>query len=135
MTHPQEVVQRLVDATNRHDLEALVACFSDDVVSEQPSHPARSFHGKDQVEANWAQILGGVPDIRIEPVSIAIGGDRAWCELRFDGIRRDGNAFAMRGVTIFDVRDDRIEHVAFYIEPLDTSAPDVGEAVSEAVGR
>ena len=113
----------MVEATNAHDLDALVACFADDVVSEQPAHPARSFHGKEQVRANWAQILGTVPDLRIVPVSLTVDGHRAWCEWRFDGRRRDGVVFALRGVTIFDVRGELIERVAFYMEPEIGPAP------------
>jgi ketosteroid isomerase-like protein len=132
-TEPPPVVRRLVDATNGHDLDALVACFADEVVSEQPAHPARDFRGKDQLRANWQQILGGVPDLRIELLSVAVEGERVWCEWAFDGTRRDGVPFAMRGVTIFGIRDDRIASVHFYMEPVERAGVDVGDAVREAV--
>jgi ketosteroid isomerase-like protein len=34
---PMAVVRRLQDATNRHDLDALVACFAPDYLSEIPA--------------------------------------------------------------------------------------------------
>jgi ketosteroid isomerase-like protein len=133
MSDPRIVVSRLAEATNGHDLDALVACFADDVVSDQPAHPGRRFQGKAQLRSNWEQILGGVPDVRIHPLSVVVEGDRAWCEWRFDGTRRDGAPFAMRGVTILSVREDLIERVTFYMEPVDRSDEDVSEAVRQAV--
>jgi ketosteroid isomerase-like protein len=56
------VVRRLQAATNAHDLDALVACFAPDYLSEIPAHPARSFRGSEQVRRNWTQILAGVPE-------------------------------------------------------------------------
>src|SRR5437016_3845664 len=51
-----EVLADLIDAVNRHDLDALVRQFADDVRSETPAHPARSFIGNAQVRNNWSQI-------------------------------------------------------------------------------
>ena len=71
---PVAVLHRLRDATNRHDLDGLVACFADDYVSELPVHPSRDFRGRDQVRRNWAQILGGVPDLQSTLVRHAVAG-------------------------------------------------------------
>jgi hypothetical protein len=54
------VVDRLADAINRHDLEALVGCFDADVESRQPVHPDRVFTGSEQIRENWGLILEGV---------------------------------------------------------------------------
>ena len=62
------VALRLRDATNLHDLDALVGCFALDFENETPAHPARSFRGRDQVRKNWAQIFAGVPDIETVPL-------------------------------------------------------------------
>ena len=40
MDGPQEMVERLLRATNDHDVEALVACFAEDYENETPLHPA-----------------------------------------------------------------------------------------------
>ena len=45
MSDAQDMVDRLVQATNDHDLEALVDCFAVDYVNETPAHPARGFRG------------------------------------------------------------------------------------------
>ncbi len=41
MEGPGATVERLLQATNAHDLERLVACFADDYRNETPVHPAR----------------------------------------------------------------------------------------------
>ena len=51
------MIERLRRATDAHDVEAIVACFTDDYVNETPAHPARGFVGRDQVRANWSRIL------------------------------------------------------------------------------
>ena len=37
------LADRLRDAVNRHDLDAMTRCFATDFVNETPVHPARSF--------------------------------------------------------------------------------------------
>ena len=56
-----EVLGRLRDAQNRHDLDAFVACFDPQHRSEQPPHPDRAFVGREQVAKNWAEVFAGVP--------------------------------------------------------------------------
>src|SRR5258708_19304594 len=64
MEGPGATVERLLQATNAHDLERLVACFADDYRNETPVHPARDFQGRAQVRRNWEHIFAFVPDVR-----------------------------------------------------------------------
>ena len=68
MDGPKALVERLVKATNDHDVDAVAACFAEDYENATPVHPARSFRGRDQVRKNWEQIFAFVPDIRAEVV-------------------------------------------------------------------
>jgi ketosteroid isomerase-like protein len=135
MEDPQEMVDRLVSATNDHDLDGLVACFAEDYDNETPIHPARSFHGRDQVRRNWEQIFAGVPDLRAEVVRRATDGDTAWTEWTMTGTRRDGTAHRMGGVILFGVRDGVARWARFYLEPVDERAGGVDDAVREQVVR
>src|SRR5438105_5156116 len=85
-------IDRLVRATNQHDLEALTACFAEDYKNETPAHPARGFHGRAQVRRNWEQIFAFVPDIHVEVVRSAIKTDTVWTEWEIRGTRRDGKS-------------------------------------------
>ena len=56
-----EMMNRLLVALNAHDLDTFVECFASDYRSEQPTHPARAFAGRDKVRDNWTSVLAGVP--------------------------------------------------------------------------
>jgi ketosteroid isomerase-like protein len=116
------VAQRLLDATNRHDIDALVDCFTDDYVSETPVHPERNFIGRDQIRANWTPIFANVPDVTASVERWAEADAELWLEWTHRGTRRDGSAHEMRGVTVFGIRDDRFNWVRFYLEPVQPSA-------------
>ncbi len=127
------VVRRLQDATNRHDLDALVDCFAADYVSELPLHPARDFQGSQQVRTNWSQILAGVPDLHSELIRHAVAGDVVWAEWEWTGTRRDGAPHLMRGTTITGVDGDRVRWARFYMEPVIDDGIDVNAAVRQTV--
>ncbi len=131
----QEMVDRLVAATNAHDIEALAGCFAPDYVNETPLHPARNFTGRDQVRRNWEQIFGFVPDLRAEVTRSAVDGNTAWTEWEMAGTRRDGSAHRMGGVVIFTVRDGMAGAARFYLEPIDEGSATVDDAVRAQVAR
>ena len=135
MNGTQAMVDRLMKATNDHDLEGLVACFAEDYVNETPVHPGRSFRGRAQVRHNWDQIFAFVPDLRAEVTSSTIAGETAWTEWEMTGTRRDGTAHKMRGVILFGVRDGVAQWARFYLEPVDPSTATVDDAVREQVAR
>lgn len=126
-------LDRLLAATNAHDLAALVDCFAEDYVNETPAHPARGFRGREQVARNWAQIFAGVPDVRAEVSDLSVDGDRVWSEWWMHGTRVDGARHEMTGVIVFDVRDGRAVHARFHLEPVERGGGDADAAVREAV--
>jgi ketosteroid isomerase-like protein len=132
---PRQMVDRLVQATNDHDLEALVACFAEDYENETPAHPARGFRGRGLVRRNWEQIFTFVPDLRAEVMQTAVDGDVVWTEWEMTGTRRDGSPHCMRGVVIFSVGDGVARSARFYLEPVDLSGGTVEDAVREQVVR
>jgi ketosteroid isomerase-like protein len=132
---PEAMVDRLVQATNAHDIDALVDCFSPEYQNETPAHPGRGFHGQAQVRRNWEQIFAMVPDVTATVVRRAVEDDAVWSEWEMQGTRRDGSAHVMRGVIIFGVRDGRASWARFYLEPVEESGGDVNDAVRRAVVR
>lgn len=125
-------VRRMVDAANRHDLDAMVAEFSDDYENITPIHPARSFTGRAQVRRNWENLFAGVPNLQVNVHNAQTAPDgTVWMEWGNDGIRRDGVPVEMAGVAIFTVRADRIAGVHFYLEPVDHGSGDINAAVRE----
>lgn len=129
------VAERLVDATNRHDLEALVDCFAPGFVNETPAHPARSFTGAEQVRRNWSTAFAAVPDLRADVLRQVIDGDTIWMEWEMRGTRLDGSRHLMRGVTVFGAVAGRFAWVRFYLEPVGEGGADIDQAVREQLGR
>lgn len=130
---PLSLLQRLERATNAHDLDVLVDCFTEDYRNETPAHPARGFTGREQVRANWAQIFAGVPDVRTEVLRSVAGPDTIWSEWEMSGTRRDGVPHLMRGVVIFGVEAGRAAWARFYLEPVQEGGGDVDAAVRAQV--
>jgi ketosteroid isomerase-like protein len=128
-------IERLVEATNRHDLEALVGCFAEDYRNETPAHPARGFHGAAQVRRNWEEIFAFVPDIHARVLRSAVDGDAVWTEWEMHGTRRDGSAHRMAGVIVFGVDGGLIRWARFYLERVDEDEATVDEARREQVVR
>lgn len=133
MSNTLEVVDRLLAATNAHDLDGLVDCFAPEYVNETPAHPLRGFTGRDQVRRNWTAIFASVPDITARVTSSVVDGDDAWTEWEMSGTRRDGAPHAMAGVIIFGVRDQHIASARFYLEPVEQTGGDVNAAVQDAM--
>ena len=125
------VIDRLLDATNRHDLDGIAGCFAVDFVNHTPLHPARSFRGREQVRRNWERILAGVPDLKAHIVRRAVDGDSVWTEWEMTGTRRDSARHLMRGVMVFGVAGDAISHVSFYLEPVDQSSIGIDAVIKE----
>jgi ketosteroid isomerase-like protein len=114
------LTERLVAATNAHDLDALVACFSPDYQLEMPLHPSRDFRGNEQVRKNWTGFFAAMPDLKCTILRLTKDGDDEWSEWEMRGTRRDGVLLHMRGVIIFRTRGDVIMSARFYLEPVDT---------------
>ncbi len=135
------VIDRLLRATNDHDIDALVGCFAPGYVNQTPGHPARGFHGNEQVRRNWTQIFAAVPDLTAEIAGLAEatgpdGENLVWTEWQMSGSRSDGSAHLMRGVIIFTVSQTQITAARFYLEPVDTGNNSVDAAVaSQLAGR
>jgi ketosteroid isomerase-like protein len=130
---PEAMVERLRRATDDHDLEALVACFSADYRNETPAHPERGFVGREQVRRNWGQIFAAVPDITARVTGCVVDGASVWTEWEHRGTRPDGTAHLMRGVVIFGVKEGQAVWARFYLEPVEAGAGTADDAVRRQV--
>ncbi len=132
LSDPSSFPHRLAAATNAHDIDALVACFTDDYVNETPVHPPRGFRGAEQVRRNWTHLFAGIPDLTSRVLATAVDGDTVWSEWEMSGHRPDGTVHLMRGVIIFGTRDEKAASARFYLEPVDEASGDVNAAIAQA---
>jgi ketosteroid isomerase-like protein len=135
MTDSRQWLDRLVHATNSHDIDAVVACFAPDYVNVTPAHPARGFVGSEHVRTNWTRIFAGVPDIESEVVAAAFDGGTAWTQWEMRGTRHDGEPHRTAGVIVFEVEDGLARKATFFLEPVDDGPGTVDDAVRTLVDR
>lgn len=125
------MVERLREAMNARDAGRMASLFAQDYRSDQPLHPGRRFTGSAQVLENWSSVFAGVPDFSCELIASCVDEGTEWGEWSWEGHHADGSSFAMRGVTVFVVRDDLIAEGRLYMEPVQPDAEDIAEAVRE----
>lgn len=130
-----DVIDRLAAALNAHDLDSVVGLVHEDYHSVQPAHPGRAFTGRDQMRANWAAMLAGIPDFCAEVLRSIHDADTIWTEWHWPGMRSDGQLFEVRGVTLFQVADEQIVAGRLYLEDVERDAVGIEDAVEALSGR
>src|SRR5258706_7710889 len=118
---PQVVFERMIQATNRHDLDAMLQYFAPDFRSEQPCHPERAFTGRAGVRKNWSFFFTTVPDMQVDILNAVEEGDTIWAELYYRGTQTDRKKFTVKGVTMMGIQADQIIWARLYIEPVQES--------------
>jgi ketosteroid isomerase-like protein len=124
------VLEQMRAALDAHDLDAFVEFFRDDYVGERPRHPGAKISSREDVRTNWSEIIGDVPDLRIEVPSAVEDGNTIWSEWRAYGTSRSGAALELRGVIIFGVQDGQVAWSRMYMEPVEQE----GLTLSELMG-
>jgi hypothetical protein len=80
-TTPSEFAQHWLTAWNNHDVEAVLAHFTEDVVFRSPAaiqllaDSDGVLRGKAELRRYWTEALGMIPDLRFELVGVYGGVD------------------------------------------------------------
>ncbi len=130
---PIECIQRLEQAINHHDLEEFTNCFAPDYSSTFPAHPDRAFTGHEQMQKNWSQVFGAVPDLHATLLRHAVDGETVWAEWEWKGTRMDGVTFFHSGVTIQGVQQGRIAWARLYMEPVQEAGSGIDAAIQQTM--
>jgi hypothetical protein len=70
-----------VDAWNAHDLERILAHYSDDfemsspIIAQLANEPSGVLHGKPAIAAYWRTALGKVPNLHFELLTVLAGAN------------------------------------------------------------
>ncbi|HXG75825.1 MAG TPA: nuclear transport factor 2 family protein [Gaiellaceae bacterium] len=105
------VLGRMLDAFNRHDLDAIMSLFVDDCVFESPRGPdpwGRRFEGKPAVAEGLAARFTGIPDVTYESHGDFVAGERGASEWTLRGTTVDGSSLEVRGCDLWTFRGDEI---------------------------
>jgi ketosteroid isomerase-like protein len=106
-----DTLQEVLDAFNRHDLEAIMAHFAEDAVFESPrgSDPwGTRFAGKAAVREGLALRFSGIPDVHYSEDRHWVSGDRGCSEWLLTGTTTAGERIAVRGCDLWEFRDGLI---------------------------
>lgn len=94
-----------------HDLDRIMAHFTDDCVFESPRGPeafGRRVEGIEADRAAFADRFAGIPDVRYTDDSHFVAGDRGVSEWLLSGTAVDGTRIEVRGCDIWTFRGDKV---------------------------
>ena len=104
-----DVLTEVLEAFNRHDLDAIMAHFAEDCVLETPRGPdpwGRRFVGKSEVRRGLAARFEGIPDVHYEGGGHFVCGDRGLSEWTISGTTVEGERIEVRGCDLWTFGDD-----------------------------
>ena len=110
-------VTRFNEAWNRHDIDAVLACMTDDCVFEstRPVPDGDRYEGKARMRAFLESFFTRSPDARFTTEEMITAGDRAVVRWRYDWVR-DGAPGHVRGVDVLRVRDGLVSEKLAYVK-------------------
>jgi ketosteroid isomerase-like protein len=106
-----DVLERMLDGFNRHDLDAIMSLFAEDCVFESPRGPdpwGRRFEGRAAVREGLGTRFTTIPDVRYGGGSHVVAGDRGVSEWTLTGTTTDGVRLEVRGCDIWTFRGDEV---------------------------
>lgn len=106
-----ETLKAVLDAFNRHDLDAIMAHFADDATLDTPHGPhpwGGRFVGKAQVREGLAARFTGIPDVHYSDDRHWVSGDRGASEWLLTGTSVEGQRIEVRGCDLWEFRDGMV---------------------------
>ena len=106
-----EALQHVLEAFNRHDLDAIMAHFADDAVLEIPRGPhpwGTRLEGRAAVREGLASRFAGIPDVHYSEDRHFVCGDRGVSEWLLTGTTTAGERIEVRGCDHWEFRNGLI---------------------------
>ncbi|HEV2231052.1 MAG TPA: nuclear transport factor 2 family protein [Thermoplasmata archaeon] len=112
MTEPTvETLIAILDAFNRHDLDAIMQFFAEDAVFEMPRGEdpwGQRFVGKAEVARGLASRFAGIPDVHYGEDQHWVAGNRGVSEWTLTGTTLSGTKLRVRGCDLWEFRDGKV---------------------------
>jgi ketosteroid isomerase-like protein len=108
-----EVIYRFNAAFNAHDVDAVMALMTDDVIFEStlPAPDGRRYEGQAAVRAYWEEFFATSPPNSFAGEETIVTGDRAVVRWVFDW-----GTGHVRGVDVIKVRDGKVAEKLSYVK-------------------
>lgn len=111
MSVTAETLKQVLEAFNRHDLDAIMEYFSDDCSFDFPRGPVaygQRFIGKAQVREALAGRFKGIPDVHYGDDRHWVAGNMGVSEWTLTGTTTSGVKLNVRGCDLWEFRDGKI---------------------------
>jgi ketosteroid isomerase-like protein len=110
-------VEAFNEAFNSHDVDAIMAHMTDDVVFESTSPPAGDRHvGTDAVRAFWETFFSSTPSAHFDAEEVIAADDRCIVRWIYTWTGDDGSKGLVHGVDVMRVRDGRVAEKLSYVK-------------------
>ena len=106
-----ETLKDILEAFNRHDLDAIMGYFGEECVFDMPRGPhpwGQRFTGKTQVREGLAGRFAGIPDVHYGDDCHWVCGNRGVSEWTLTGTTTAGVRVEVRGCDLWEFRDGLI---------------------------
>jgi steroid delta-isomerase-like uncharacterized protein len=106
-----DFLQGFADAWNRHDVDTIMSCMTDDCVFDASAGAdacGTRYVGQEAVRVGFLEVWATFPDARWDDARHFVHGDRGVSEWTFSGTRADGSRLEVNGCDIFTFRDGKI---------------------------
>jgi steroid delta-isomerase-like uncharacterized protein len=104
-------LKEIMDAFNRHDIDAIMHFFADDCTFDVPrgSKPwGRRLVGKDEVRDGIASRFSGIPDVHYGNDRHFVSGGRGSSEWRLTGTTNSGQLIDVQGCDLWEFQDGKV---------------------------
>ena len=104
-------LKQILEAFNRHDLDAIMEFFSDECSLDSPRGPepwGQRFVGKAQVREALAGRFKGIPDVHYGDDRHWVAGDKGVSEWTLTGTTTSGVKVKVRGCDLWEFRNGKI---------------------------
>ena len=111
MTVTVDTMKKVLEAFNRHDLDAIMEYFADDCILDMPRGPdpiGKRYTGKDQVREALAGRFKGIPDVHYGEDVHWVAGDRGVSEWTLTGTTTAGVSLKVRGCDLWEFLNGKI---------------------------
>ena len=106
-----ETLRQILEAFNRHDLDAIMEFFADDCSFDFPRGPepwGQRFVGKAQVREALAGRFKGIPDVHYGDDRHWVAADKGVSEWTLTGTTSSGVSLKVRGCDLWEFRNGKV---------------------------
>lgn len=112
-----ETLRQILDAFNRHDLDAIMGFFAEDCTFDFPRGPdpwGERYVGKANVRNGLARRFAGLPDVHYGEDRHWVSGSRGVSEWLLTGTTPAGLKVRVRGCDLWEFRDGKVVYKDSY---------------------